>query len=189
MTANTEKLIVGTHYKGEGIFLGEWNPVDREGRPLGTIFNLFAATEDLKRTATYTKTIEKISTMPQFHGYTGVESKDDVELYKLIRDGKYNGEWFLPTINISIGKREITPYTISMSSGTLYDNREEGSLKNTFNTEAERFSCAHRYWTCTKDKNFTEYAYNINFTDGSLFWDIKDDYSFSTRLVRAVPKI
>ncbi len=184
-------LEVGVFYDGEGVFLGEWSPMDMEGKSLGKTFNLFASSKDLPETATYDNTVMTVSGLDVYYGYSGSNFKERRDLVKAIKEKTYKGEWFLPTLDILAGYGYLASYEETMSKGSIYENREEGSLRNSFNVQKEGvFSSPSWYRTCSERKGDSSNGfYSLDFRTGEVGWDHKNNLKLSTRLVRAVLKI
>lgn len=110
---------VGRLVAGKGVFLGVWEPVlDKtkirytlaEPVPvpqierIGKVFNVYAAPEDVLRTpgekykeeTYFDRAREIIPALKGFHGHNGVPDIKYDKVFESIKDGSYNGEWFLP---------------------------------------------------------------------------------------------
>ncbi len=182
-------LLIGEPYKKEGIFLGRWTPKDRSNRSLKKTFNLFAAPKAIDGVATYVHTLEKIAKLDDFHGFKGLKFKDAKDLYKMIKNDEYNGEWFLPTRVMLVRSKKLHGYEITMPDGSIYENRKRGSLKAIFNTGEKRPHHASKLWSCTKNtaclSESTVCA--IEPKGGYESWMNIERVAQSAMLVRAVP--
>lgn len=46
-----KNMVPGMYVSGQGVYLGQWNAFDRDGKSLGKIYNVFAAKHDLRNNA------------------------------------------------------------------------------------------------------------------------------------------
>lgn len=85
---------------GQGIYLGQYTPKDRDGNSLSKTFNVFAAPEDLPERMTYIGAVEYIAQLKNWHGHDGTNYATDKEFYDAVKNGSYNGGWIVPTYGI-----------------------------------------------------------------------------------------
>ncbi len=142
-------LRFGRYYKNRGIYLGECRLSDMEEWTFSDYFFLFAAKEDLKKRSNYYKMTKEVSEITNLHGHNGIKIKSEKELAQILKNNRYDGEWFLPT-------RDIV-------KDILYKNKDRGQLKDTFNTESAFLG---EYWTCTETGS-KSWVYVMNFS-GSI---------------------
>jgi len=69
----------------------------------------------------------------------------------------------------------------------LYENRDKGALKGTFNERDSGSDGARWYWSCTEPRGFASFVYDVDFTVGGVVWVLKDK-RLSGRVVRAEPR-
>ena len=172
------KLEIGQMVEGKGVYIGEWQPKDRDDQSLGKTFDLYAAPQDVvdeqrnKILLTFNDAATHVAGLQNWHGHNGVDLRNDIAVYDAIREGRLEEleKWFIPT-------REIV-------KENLYKNKDKGDLKGKF-TDKRGSVSAHWYWSCTEPPGDSSYVYNVNFTDGDDDWDGKGLYKLSTRPVRA----
>ena len=154
---------IGKDIKGEGIYLGTYAPVDRDGVSLKKVFNVFAAPDDLfiKETRqvhkkakglrglfgatvvenetkyieifTYEDAVKYVAGLKSWHGHDGANHATDKELYTAIKDSTYNGGWIIPTRDILLGKDLNDNKT---TPDNILAHKDKGSLKGTFKMAA-----------------------------------------------------
>ncbi|MGE0269620.1 MAG: hypothetical protein AB7S78_14310 [Candidatus Omnitrophota bacterium] len=162
---------IGQYIAGKGIYMGQWKP---EG--LSRTFNLFADRRDFG-VATFDETVKRLARLKGHDGHDGFNhhaAGDNPEqaLYDALRTDSYNGEWFIPPLDVL--------------KENLFKNRFSVAAADAFLTEYA-FSHAHWYWSCTEHPDDSALVYNVDFSDGDGDWDHKDGYKPSTRPVRAEP--
>jgi len=187
---------IGQMIEGKGVFLGVWTPKDREGKSLNKTFNLFAAPEDLtdsltnaggkKELRTFKKTVAHVAGLKGWHGHDGFNhnvrgKSEDEALYDALRDGSYNGGWFIPTKDIVHGK-DLDGNQVQADN--LYAHKNKGKLQGTFTT-ASGSVFDRWYWSCTQRREDASDVFDVDFADGDGVWDLKDYLSLSGRVVRA----
>ncbi len=52
---------IGSTVSGQGVYLGQYKPQDRDGNSLGKVFNVFAAPQDLPDTMKYVDAVKHIA--------------------------------------------------------------------------------------------------------------------------------
>jgi hypothetical protein len=145
------KAKIGQMIAGHGVFIGTWEPKDREGNSLNKIFNVFAAPHDLmdetdeRAMVTFSDAITHVADIKDLCGHDGCNFENDTKLYEALKDGGYNGEWFIPT-------QELL--------GNLYQSKDKDDLKDTFTTAANS-----AYWSCETDPTL-QYRNIVRFSDG-----------------------
>lgn len=186
-------LGIGENYPGHGIYIGIWEPEDMNGEKLGGIFNVFAAPQDLtdKEGAgtilVYEEAVKHVAKLKDWHGCDGADFKTDQDLYRALGNRTYNGEWFIPPLQILDG---TDGKGRKVQEANLLDRREKGDLRGTFNTYkniGSTNSCS--YWSSTEPLEKPWSVYSVFFTkpyasDNSG----KTGVALSTRLVRLEPR-
>lgn len=182
-------LTIGQYYKGEGVYVGTYEPVDRNGQYLGKVFNLFAAREDIDGSATYNDTVKKVKEIKALEGHNGAQFENDSGLYKVLESKNYDGEWFIPSLDMLKANNSIKRDNdlVAMAGGSLYDLKEKGGLKSTFTTMNNGNDYVHQYWSCTESKGDNSFVRFMDFSFGVDIVDPKGFRKLSCRLVRAVP--
>ncbi len=169
MTAKSNKnlLSVGQHYSGSGVFVGQQQFVDKNGQPLGVVFNVFTPAQKLlddygrPLADTYNRAVEKVSALNGFEGHDGakgVEEEGDILTAVKREDYEKLGQWHLPSLPIL--------------KGILYNNQQKGQLSSLFSHLSDTRS-DHGYgglsrwlWSCTKVSDVKVKAfYVVGFTD------------------------
>jgi len=163
---------IGQVIAGKGVFVGTWAPQDRDGNSLGKMFSLYAAPEDIGIRLTFKNAVRHVAGLQDWHGHDGFNhdvngNASCAPFYDALKDGSYNGEWFIPPLDAM--------------QGNLYQN------KNALVAARDGGSGSHRYWwSCTEPRNFfAPYVYAVDFTDGGAGWHRKDHHELSVRPVRA----
>jgi hypothetical protein len=170
---------VGDKCSDGTVYVGSRELKDGDGAALGD-FYLFAAPEDLKDDQgnrlllTFNEAVDHVADLRDFHGHAGGRFESGVALQEAIDSGLYDGEWFIP------------PEYILLNN--LYRNKDEGALRGTFTTELGRSAFAPWYWSCTEPLDNPSTVHIVNFTDGDVDWNHKDNYELSVRPVRAEPR-
>lgn len=180
----------------QGVFLGQWNPHDKDGQSLGKVFNVFAAPTDLtdnkdrKTASTYTDTVDRIAELKNWHGFDGGTYAHDRALYEALQNGSYKGEWVIPTLDLlcglnTKGDQIVQPYN-------LYRHIETGAFKGTFKKQPVAGSgIADWYWSCTESHSNPATVWNFRFWNGHRDCNEKNVLMLSCRPVRFVeiPKV
>lgn len=161
---------------GEGVFVGTWTSKD-----LGKIFNVFAAPEDLtdiferKILLTFNDAVVRVASLRDWHGHNGGNFENAAAVYDALKNGGYNGEWFIPTQE--------------MLQDNLYKRQNEGSLKETFTTKDYGSGYPVWYWSSTEHRGHSSGSsgmQGVHFSDGREGWYLKDNNRSSCRPVRLV---
>tara|TARA_B100000965_G_C19587778_1_gene756562 strand:- start:926 stop:1639 length:714 start_codon:yes stop_codon:yes gene_type:complete len=170
-----ENFEIGQMVAGKGVFVGTYEPADRQGRSFGKTFNLFAAPDDLtdgegkKVLLTFNKAVKHVVTLKDWHGFDGGNLRNDTAVYDAVRnDPKALENWFIPTKDIV---------------ERFYGHKDDGAFKGTF---VDNFrGHARWYWSCTEHREDASSVCAITFTLGVDGWVRKDNFRLSTRPVRA----
>jgi hypothetical protein len=177
-------LMVGQLVAGQGVYIGQYAPKDRDGNSLGKIFNVFAAPQDLGGTEKYVDAVKHVAQLKNWNGFDGTNYATDRELYKAIKDGSYNGGWIIPTRDLLSGKDVDGNKT---QSGNLLAAKDAGALKDTFKTSSGSGSdCPVWYLSSTEFRDYPSYVHIVRLSDGYAGWCRKDDFRLSCRPVRLV---
>ena len=150
---------VGETVEGKGVFVGIWQPIDENGKSLGKIFNVYAAPEDLtddkdnKVLLSFNDAAKRVGTLKGWNGYDGGNFENEEALIKSLRKGKYNGEWFIPTLDIVTGGE---------SKQGLFQAQSKGDLDGTFE-KVKGSTVSKWYWTCTETPNDEDYVQYVRF--------------------------
>ena len=170
----------GQLVSGQGVYIGKYQPKDREGNSLGKIFNAFASPEDLtnksgkKATFIYVDAVKRIAELKDWNGFDGTNYATDKELYKALKDGSYTGGWIIPPRELLSGTDVDGEKDVQKDN--LYAHKDKGSFKGTFTTAAARGGSVffQWYWSCTKDRGHPSGVWNADFSDGFEDWHHKD---------------
>ncbi len=185
------QLVKGQMVRGKGIYVGAWEPHDRDGRSLGKIFHLYAAPTGLQDAQgrnlrlTFNAAVRHVAGLRNWHGHDGANMANDAAIYNAIQQGRYQHleKWFIPTRDIVDGK-DLDGQQIIMPDN-LYALKDTGNFQNTFITTSNDSFNALWYWSCTERRAFPSDVWNVKFSDGGGIWGVKDGTELSTRLVRA----
>lgn len=169
----SKNLKPGKTVPRQGVYIGTWEPKDRNGKSLGKIFSVFAAPQDLTNDSgqrallTFKAAAERLAGLKNWHGFDGGSYASDTALYEAIRNGSYKGEWVIPTSDILAGNDHTGN---RVQEETLYAAQEKGDLAGTFLADgagSDGFSIAPDwYWSCTGVQDAAAYAINVRFSDG-----------------------
>ncbi len=177
---------IGMMIEGKGVYMGTWEPKDRDDSNIGKTFNVFAAPEDLtdasgtKVLVTFNEAARQVTSLRNWHGHDGGNFANDTALYNALKNGTYNGEWFIPTRDLLCGK-DLAGNKVR--GDNLYDHRDTGDLKGTFTT-ASGSANAHWYWSCTEPRGNSSDVWAVRFSDGDDDWSGKDIHRLSCRPCR-----
>lgn len=177
----------GQWTEGKGVYLGTWEPKDKNGRTLGKIFDIYAAPEDIRNGSgnllmTFNNAVKHIASLRNYHGHDGGNFANQDAVLEAVRNNPAALEkWFLPTKELLHGKTIYGDITITAN---LYDSRNTGAFKDTFMTKSGS-GHALWYWSLTEHPDDPSGVYGVDFTDGDDGWGRKDDYELSSRVVRA----
>jgi len=181
---------IGEMVPGQGIYLGTWDPRDKQGNSLGKIFNVYAAPQDLtnaagrKETFKYDGALSRIAALKNWHGHDGTSYDTDKELYKALKDGSYKGGWIIPPGELLHGK---DLYGKKSQIDNLYDHKDKGALKNSFTaTISTGYTYPEWYWSSTQPHNDPSAMQSVNFTNGTQSRFFRDILQLNCRPVRLV---
>lgn len=181
----------GQHIPGKGIYIGTWQPRNRDGQTLGKIFNLYAAPTGLQDAQgrnlrlTFNAAVQHVAGLRNWHGHDGASMANDTAIYKAIQEGRYQDleKWFIPTRDILDGK-DLDGQQIIMPDN-LYALKDTGDFQNTFITTLNGSDGARWFWSCTELRGGPSLVWVVRFSDDDGGWYNKCGYELSTRLVRA----
>lgn len=176
---------------GEGVYVGKYTPVDRDGNSLSETFNAFAAPEDLPKTMEYIDAVKAVAELKDWNGHDGTNYENDTGLYEALKDGSYTGGWIIPPRELLTGTKADGPSGVRqgtiMQPDNLFDHRNTGSFKNTFETAARSGSGGPQwYWSSSEHRGEPSYVWIANFSCGYDDWDHKGINRMSCRPVRLV---
>ncbi len=173
----------------KGIFVGTWQPKDRDGKSLGKTFNVFAAPTDLdppdtsgKNCRQFVEAAEELGKRRNWHGHDGIQLGSDAALYNALKNGSAVGKWFIPPRDLLHGK-DVDGKVVQDKH--LYGLQNEGDFKGTFTTEDKSSSnFPDRYWSCTEHRDTSSHVWAVRFSGGDANWFGKDDIRLSCRPCR-----
>ncbi len=188
---DSRQLVKGQMVKGKGIYVGAWEPRDRDGRSLGKIFDLYAAPTGLQDAQgrnlrlTFNAAVQHVAGLRNWHGHDGASIANDTAIYNAIQQGRHQDleKWFIPTRDIVDGKG-LDGGQIIMPDN-LYALKDTGDFQDTFITTSNGSDLARWYWSCTERRDDPFYVWDVRFSDGHDGWNAKGNHELSTRLVRA----
>lgn len=173
---------IGEMVPGQGVYLGQYKPKDRDGKSLSKTFNVFAAPEDLPETMKYVDAVKYIAELKKWNGYDGTNYATDKEFYAAVKNGSYNGGWIIPTRDILHGKdvdgKDTTP-------DNILAHKDKGVLQGTFKMTASSGSvCPDWYWSSTEYRDVPSLVWDVRLSGGYGGWHRKDGSRLSCRPVR-----
>jgi hypothetical protein len=176
--------------EGKGLYLGKWEPAINN-KTLGLIFNIYAAPENLRNdrqnslTFTFSEAVHTLRKLENYHGHDGFDHTGGIGdsfsfendttsiLLNSLQNGSYQGEWFIPTLNIL--------------EQLLYKAREDIPEQYKFNIYKEATpskTYPNYYWSCSSvESNIC----SLNFRTGKQYKEAPSRDSNSVRLIRAEP--
>lgn len=131
---------------GGGIAIGKWTPFGQpKDEPTKSFLVIATARDPSSRYRTFgyeiplcrdfDKAVEWVSSLKNLHGYNGEPARNFREesfLTTAVLDGSYTGGWFIPPLG--------------MLQFAL-ENRNEGSLKESFLSDPHRIDGTSEYWS------------------------------------------
>jgi hypothetical protein len=182
---------IGGAVAGEGIYIGQWQPKDRDGVSLGKTFNVFAAPKDLPDTMTYDDTVKAIAELKNWNGFDGTNYANDKEIYAALKEGSYGGGWIIPTRELLVGTEPDGASGVRegkiIQPDNLFDHRNKGVLKDTFKAGASSdFIFPYWYWSSTEYRDDPSCVWDVRFSFGYEGWHHKDGFCLNCRPVRLV---
>ncbi len=182
---------IGQTVGDKGVFIGTWEPRDKKGKSLGKVFNVYAAPEDLKDDddeklmLTFNDAAKRVASLKDFHGHDGGDYASDDALLKALRKDTYNGEWFIPPLEIMATKDPAGEFN---KLGILTVARNTGDLADTFEKVAG-VPTSQMYWTSTETASDPDYVQYVDVSDDRgarklVNYMGRDLNKLATRLVR-----
>jgi hypothetical protein len=193
MAANDQILTaadIGRMIPEKGIYLGTWEPQDRNGESLGKKLNVFVAPEDYTDKAgnnafTFNEAAEEVASLGGWNGHDGGDFANDTALYAAFADGSGIGKWFIPTRELLSGRNLGGE---KVHANNLFDLQNTGALKDTLTTTlggptTRDHSYPYWYWSSTEIRGHSE-KWGTCFTDGHEDYDPTGTHRVSCRLFR-----
>jgi hypothetical protein len=158
---------IGELVPGKGIYFGIWSPLDEKGNPiLGQKYYAFAAPQDLqddkgnRAQLNYDDAAQEVAKLRNWHGHNGAYYETDKSIVKALEGGYYNGEWFIPPVQLLCGKKATGKLNDDpiICETNLFAVQERGALKGTFFKEKheKEYSSQKYYWTSTCVGDFSD---------------------------------
>lgn len=149
---------------GEGIYIGKYEPKDREGKSLSKAFNVFAAPEDLPETMKYVDAVKHIAKLKKWNGYDGTNYATDKEFYAAVKNDSYDGGWIIPPRSVLSSKyldeKDAAP-------GNIFEHKDKGAPRGTFKMKTSiHGDYLEWYWTSTNYPGDSKNMMAIRFSDG-----------------------
>ncbi len=189
-----DNLKPGDLVADQGIYLGKYSPIDRDGISLGRTFNVFAAPQDLPEKMTYVDTVKFIAGLVDWYGFNGTNYPTDKEIYAALNDGSYDGGWIIPTRELLVGTapdsevvirrggKDGVPQGEVIQPDNLFDHQNKGAFKGTFITATSD----GWYWASTEHRDEPSSVFSAWIRDGVEHFNFKDIFSIRCRPVRLV---
>jgi len=173
----------------DGIFIGQYEPKDSEGKSLGKIFNAFAAPEDLDGVLTYIDTKDHIASLKNWYGFDGADYATAKDFVEALKDNTYTGGWVICPFDLLAGEDFYS--CEKTKSGSLLAAKNKGVLKGSFKKASDKIFKAKDaepayYWSSTEERFNTSMMLSARLSDGDAAWGIKDFTRMSCRPVRLV---
>jgi len=182
-------LVLGRLVPGKGIYTGTWEPKDRDGRPIGQTFNVFAAPTDLtdssgkKAVLTYNDAVKELGHLRNWHGHDGGTFKNDTALYEALKNGTVPDQWFTATRELLCGK-DVDGNDVRTEH--LLGLHDKGDFKGTFNTTQGSGDNKYHNWylSCTEHRDDRAIVWATRLPDGDADWINKALIRLSSRPCR-----
>lgn len=152
-----ERYDLGRLIEGRGIYVGTWQPKDKQGNTLGKTFNIFAMPEDLPNTMKpldsttmrYKTATELVSWERGKHGDFGGRYVNDEVLYEALKNGDYKGEWIVPPRELLTGRDGAGNI---VAPDNIFAHKDKGAFRGSFNTGAStEKETPSFYWSSAAD--------------------------------------
>lgn len=156
---------------------------------LSTIFNVYAAPEDLPELLPPSQTIEHLATLKDWHGYDGAPYQNEQDFIAALGDDKYDGGWIVPTLDMLRGRDDERQTTGNKDN--LFAHKADGAFAGTYTLTPAVVNgriCPGSYLSSSEEQGtHGEYAYTVRMCDGQTDVCNKASISVACRLVRIVP--
>jgi hypothetical protein len=185
-----ESFEVGKLVKGKGIYMGEWEPADLDGQPLGFKLSVFVSSKPLKevtgRLLTFNDTAVEIGRLKGWQGHDGC-NLDPARYYadfceKLRRDPEaVLGKWMIGPLELVSGWSGAGEKVRSQNMYDLRNKGDFGKAKPFVTTPGSGY--VRWQWSCTPYRAIPARVRAADFSDGSGAW-FRRDYAFGCVPVR-----
>jgi hypothetical protein len=178
---------IGQTVEGKGIYMGVWEPKDREGKSLGKTFAVYAAPVDLtdasgrKLVATFKDTAKRMTALRNWHGHDGGDFANDAALYRGLADGTGIGKWFIPTRDLLTGT-DLDGNKVQ--NDNLVAHKDKLGEITTSREGCGYYDYPNYYWTLSEPRDNSYYVWCARLADGGGGWGIKDNGRQSCRPCR-----
>lgn len=182
--------MIETDNAQKGILLAPaFQHLDRKGNRVGPVVDYFAAPKDTRflggwgQLCTYKRDIERIANLEDVCGHGGILLLNDAAIYDAAKKSNLAtlAMWHMPTLPLvngrNIGSDQVNP-------NNMYAHKNKGVLQGTFTDKTGSYG-ARWYWTATELSDNRSLLHDVDFTDGGVDSDPKDNCFLSSRPVRA----
>lgn len=197
---------IGQMVKGEGIYLGIWEPSDLEGVSLGKVFDIYAAPEKPQDSysrpleTTFNRAVQHVAKLKNWFNHDGAHFESDAQIYTAIREGREKEleNWFIPTIDILGGFSHLEdPKNVKFNPDNLYDYNEEGDFYDLYHREkienchmcspSTFIMLTEKFFSCSQHimEDSQDFVSMVDFNGGSIESVNKDRTTRNVLLVRA----
>ena len=191
---------IGELIEGKGIYVGVWEPKNRQGVSLNKKYHVFAAPQDLTNSSnrhvamTFLEAAREMGLKRNWCSHDGltvpanaIENGYEAYLYGMLKDNTYRGQWFIPTLEILRGQNANGD---PVEAGNLFDCREQGAFaQEKYTLMRGGNTNPYWYWSCTEDHHYPRQAYSARFIDGKVDSDAKNRQPLSCRPCRLEPAL
>jgi hypothetical protein len=183
----------GQFIPDHGVFICRWTVTfenenkDDPKPPLSETFNVFAAPQDVldkdgNDTFTFVEAAKAVAALNGWHSYNGEDIFTQRELFEVLKNHTYNGGWFIPPLELLVGKDMENN---DVQADNIFAHKDDGDLKGTFNKQVD--TASHRpgsYWSCTPTGENDANRKGASFADGVAAWFFRNAVTLSCRPIR-----
>ncbi len=192
---------VGQMVKGEGIYLGIWEPSDLEGVSLGKVFDIYVSPKKLQNSypeilrTTFNRAVQHVAELKNWFNHDGAHFESAAQIYTAIREGREKEleNWFIPTIDILGGFSHLEdPKNVKFNPDNLYDYNEEGAFYDLYKRKRDMWTPegypTERFFSCSQHpvESSQNFVSTVQFDyDGTIEYVHKDGNILNVLPVRA----
>jgi hypothetical protein len=159
---------------GKGVYIGQWQPKDRNGKSLGKTCAVYAAPEDLtdksgrKLVATFKDTAKRMTALRNWHGHDGGDFANDTALYRGLADGSAFGKWFIPTRDLLTGT-DLNGNKVQ--NDNLVAHKDKLGEITTAREGCGSYEYPNYYWSLSEHRDVSHGVWCARLADGVGDWD------------------
>jgi hypothetical protein len=169
--ATVTGLVVGQFYEGRGVYMGQMQPKNRNGRRIGKTYNLFAAKNDIKSQSggylmqNFKNMVREVAAVRGLHDHDGASVADVTALIRGLKDGSLEGKWVIPPLEWLLGKNVNHG---ASQTPSLYALRNTRAFADTFVTKPSVHPFrSPLYWCLADHRDGQSILLGARFSDGN----------------------